>query len=365
MNNDYSIKLIQALSDANGAPGFEDEVLDTARRFVPSGVQIREDNIRNLYLHMPGNTGKKPMVLLDGHSDELGFIVQRILPNGQLKFLPLGGWIAFNAAAQKVRVKNAEGTYISGVITSKPVHFMHNWSRGEEARKAPDFADLAIDVGSGSYKETVEEFKIEVGAPVVPDAWFEMLNGDIMMGKAFDCRAGCAAVIETMAGLMGLEDGLGVEVCGVLSSQEEIGIRGATVAKNAFNPPPRVSVVFEGTPADDTFLPENEQQCAVGKGPQVRHYDDYMITHPRFLKFAREIAKKHGIPFQDAVRESGGTSGWAYHTGGAGIPSIVIGVPTRYAHSHNGIAALSDYKTAVRWATLIIENLTEEIIDSF
>ena len=78
MDKEFSINLIRALSNAYGATGFEDDVLLEAKKFIPDGISVSEDNIRNLYLHMPGHTAHRPTVLLDGHSDELGFIVKHI-----------------------------------------------------------------------------------------------------------------------------------------------------------------------------------------------------------------------------------------------------------------------------------------------
>lgn len=70
-----------------------------------------------------------------------------------------------------------------------------------------------------------------------------------MHGRAFDCRIGCAALIESMRILA--EKELDVDVVAVLSSQEEVGERGCKVAVNKVKPD--IAIVFEGCPADDTF----------------------------------------------------------------------------------------------------------------
>ncbi len=118
--------------------------------------------------------------MIDGHSDEVGFMIKAIKENGLMKFLPLGGWIPYNAAAQKVRIKNSDGNYVPGIISSKPPHFMSEAERKESI----DFNTLFIDVGATSKKEVEENFKIEVGAPVVPDVNFEYnIENDTMIGK--------------------------------------------------------------------------------------------------------------------------------------------------------------------------------------
>jgi putative aminopeptidase FrvX len=345
------------MSEANGVSGFEDEVTAAARGYCPEDAALYEDNIRNLYINMKGNTGGRSVVMLDGHSDEIGFMVQFIMPNGLLRFLPIGSWAAINIPSDKVRVRNSEGKYITGVVASKPVHFMSP----SENRDIPGFDKLYIDIGASSSDEVINGFKIELGAPVVPDAAFEMIDDDVMLGKAFDCRLGCCAVIETINRLNG--ETLDVDITGVLSSQEEIGGRGAKVAADRVKP--KLAIVFEGTPGDDTFTPPHESQAVLKKGPQVRHIDKSMVTNPRFLKYARAIANKLGIPFQDAVRGGGGTNGGLIHVANCGVPTIVIGVPVRYAHSHYCFSSYSDYEHSINWAVEIIKTLNNDIIESF
>jgi len=350
--------LIEALSNANGISGFEDEVLDIIKDNKPQNVLAEEDKFRNLYLRPQNSKKNKYTIMIDGHSDEVGFMVQSIKSNGQIKFLPVGGWIPHNATAQKVRIKNSNGDYISGVISSKPPHFMTE----SERNKAIEFNDLSIDVGANSKEEVESIFLIEVGAPVVPDVTFEyrVLN-NTMIGKAFDNRLGCACVLKTLENIQNSD--LEINVVGTISAQEESGLRGAKITAETVKPD--LAIVFEGTPADDTFKPEDEVQSSLKKGPQIRHMDRSMISHPRFTHYARTIAKENNLPFQDAVRVGGGTNGAPIHLSNGGVPTIVIGIPVRYIHTHYGITAVEDFEIGVAWATKIIESLNAEIIDSF
>ncbi len=296
--------------------------------------------------------------MLDAHSDEVGFIVQSIKSNGLINFLPLGGWIPYNASAQKVRIRNRDGEEITGIVSSKPPHFMSE----DDRKKQVDFDTLFIDVGASSKEEVVDVFKIDVGAPIVPDVSFEYVKrNETMIGKAFDNRVGCACVLEVMNET--IETPNGKFLVGAIASQEEIGTRGAVITANQIKPD--IAIVFEGTPADDGFKPSDEAQSVLGSGPQIRHMDRSMITNPRFVKFAREVAIEHGIEFQDAVRKGGGTNGGPIHLAESGIPTIVLGVPVRYVHTHYGISSYSDYEKCLQWAKKIIEHITKEIVDSF
>lgn len=350
-----SIKLLTDLSNANGISGFEDEVLEVIKGDTKDLFNVKEDSFRNMYLYPKDYSGKKPIVMLDGHSDEVGFMVKSIKRNGTVSFIPIGGWYSQNVSAHKVKIRNSEGKYISGIISSKPPHFMTS----KERNSIIEIEDMVIDVGASSFDEIVNNYKIEPGAPIIPDVEFSYdKENDIMLGKAFDNRLGCGCAIETLINLK--DDNLDVDIVGSISAQEEVGTRGAAISSRFIKPD--VAIVFEGTPADDTFRDEYESQSRLKKGPQIRHRDSSMIANPRFVKFAREIAKKFNIPFQDAVRLSGGTDGGKISISNYGVPTIVIGVPVRYAHTHYGISSYNDYKLAIKWAAEIIRNLNNDII---
>ena len=88
MDKKQSLELCAALSNAKGAPGFEDEVLAVLRRYGEGLGSFREDSLRNLYLSRSGNQGGRPMVQLDAHTDEVAFMVQAVKPNGTLRSPP-------------------------------------------------------------------------------------------------------------------------------------------------------------------------------------------------------------------------------------------------------------------------------------
>lgn len=358
MNRKQALEWISTLSDAYGPSGFEDEVTAAGRTYMKDICDLREDPIRNLYLEHRMNTGRKPVVLLDGHSDEVGFMVQCIKPNGTLQFVTLGGWTPYTIPGHKVRVRSADGSWVSGVVACTPPHFLSAADR----EKTPPVSSMVIDVGARSLAEARDLFGIRVGAPVAPDVTFEYNEKTgVMLGKAFDCRLGCGCVADTLRELAGEE--LGVDLVGVFSAQEETGTRGAKVAAQQVKPD--LAIVFEGSPADDTFTPDYAIQNAIGRGPMLRHLDVGMITNPRFIRYALDMGTELGIPLQEAVRTGGMTNGAAYHLSESGTPTIVIGLPVRYIHSHHGFAHIEDYENAVRLACAIIRSLDEETISGF
>ncbi len=358
MEKSKALEMIAAISNANGISGFEEEVVAEILPYAKTVGETSVDRMRNVFIRRIGNTGSRPVVQLDAHSDEVGFMVQAICPNGTLRIIPIGGWVPSNIPAHKVWVRNKEGKYIPGLTASKPPHFMT-----EAERKAPlEMSNITIDIGACSAEEAKNEFGIRIGEPVSPDVSFTYdENHDLMVGKAFDCRVGCAAILKTLHDLK--DETLKVDVIGACATQEEVGVRGATITANVIKPD--IAIVFEGCPADDTVVEPYMVQTAIKHGPMLRHIDARMITNPRYQRYALNLAEELGIPVQDAVRSGGATNGAAIHLSNSGVPVIVIGIPVRYAHTHYGISAYSDFDNAVKLACELLKRFDKDLIYSF
>lgn len=358
MKKEENLKLIAELSNAKGVSGFEDQTVDIIRKYSEGLGTLSEDSLRNFFIQRKGNVGNRPVVQLDAHSDEVGFMVQAIKPNGVLQIIPLGSWITSNIPAHRVWVRNSEGEYIPGIVGSKPPHFMTE----HEKNSALDIRQITVDVGATSREEVIKDYKIRIGEPIVPDVSFEYIEKhDLMIGKAFDNRLGCASVISTLKLMEGEQ--LDVDVVGAVSSQEEVGARGALITSRVIDPD--IAIIFEGCPADDTFVDSYEVQTVMKKGPMLRHIDAKMIANPRYQRFALDLAAEKKIMVQEAVRAAGSTNGAVIHLANKGVPTIVIGVPVRYAHTHYGMAAYRDYENGVKLACELLKVLNEDIIKSF
>ena len=358
-----TFQLIEDLSNAFGASGFEDDVLKVARGFIenaaPSAVsRVEEDKIRNLYLYRNEKTGTKPVLMLDAHSDETAFMIQSVRDNGTMEFVTLGGWVPSNVPSSKVWIRAEDGRLVSGVFASKPPHFMS----AAERTQAVGLEEMVIDIGATSRQEVMETFHIGPGCPAVPAVKMEYNEtNQVCLGKAFDDRIGCAVVLESLRRLAGKE--LDVDVVGTLTAQEEVGERGCRAA--AFHVQPDIAICVEGAPADDTFMPSYNIQNGLHRGPMMRYMDISMITHPRFIRYAFSVADEVGIETQKAVRRGGGTNGAMIHTSPGAPPAIVISCPVRYTHSHHTYTALDDFEKTVQLVCEIIQRLNADVIAGF
>ena len=351
------IELIRDLTNAFGPSGFEEDVLDSAKKYL-NNFEVDTDSMNNLYAKLKGNKGKRYKILLDAHSDEVGFIVQSILDNGLLSFIKLGGWVKSNIPAHLVKIKNIRGEYIEGITSSKPPHFMTD---DEIAQDKLSIETMYIDIGANSKEEVKEVYGIEVGCPVAPLVDFKY-NEDqgLLRGKAFDNRLGCACIIEIMNRL-NKSNNLNVDVIGSFAAQEEVGMRGARITSQKVKPD--LAIVFEGTPADDMYLDPSQAQGVLGKGTQIRHMDESYIGNFPYIQYAKEIADKNNIKYQSAVRRGGSTNAGVIHLSNEGVPVLVLGVPSRYVHTHYNYAKIDDFDSTVELAVKLIEGLNDQIIN--
>lgn len=352
-----NIKEIQALTNAFGPSGFEDEVIREVKSWC-HGLDVKNDAMYNVYAAMRKKKEGRPVLMLDAHLDECGFMVQSILENGLLSILMLGGFHLTSLPAHSVIVKTRDGKKHRGITTSKAVHFLTQAQRNDNSLA---IEDVLVDVGASSREEVMEVYKIRPGDPIMPDVEFEYHeeNG-IMYGKAFDNRLGCVSIIDTMQALKEEADQLAVEVVGAFAAQEEVGTRGAAVTAQQVRPD--LAIVFEGSPADDFLFSPGIAQGVLKSGVQIRHMDNSYISNTEFIRYAQETGDKYGIKYQDAVRRGGSTDAGRISLTGRAVPVLVLGIPSRYVHSHYNFCAAEDVDGAVRMATEVIRGLDEERI---
>ncbi|MDD4349510.1 MAG: M42 family metallopeptidase [Opitutales bacterium] len=343
-----TIDLLSRLSAAHAVPGFEDEVRAILHRELSGAGKGSVDRMGNYHLRMKGKSG--PHVGIDCHMDEVGFMVQSITPDGFLRLVDLGGWSPLTLSAQPMVVLGSKGK-IHGAIGSVPPHFNRGKSGGESI---PSIADLYVDVGARDAAEA-REWGIALGTAVCPDVQPRLMhNGSRLIGKALDNRVGCAAAIQAARALQG-ED-VNLSLFGTV--QEEGGLRGAEITRNSTDLD--LMIVMEGSPADDTpGQLSSSSQGMLGRGVQIRCYDPTHITNPKLAQWSCRLADSLHIPYQVAVRRTGGTNAGKYHLGAHGIPTIVLAPPVRYIHSHLSIVDLNDLIATRELAIAMIRNLDD------
>lgn len=345
------IELLKKLTLTAGISGHEQRIARIMQQELGDFSEYSQDNMGSCTFELKG-TSEKPRIIFVAHMDEIGFIVADILPGGFIKMQNIGGWNPNTLLSSPVEIINSKGKKYPGIIGAVPVHFLKN----REDTK-PELENMFVDIGADSKEEVENDFGIQLGDEIIPIPYFHYNEKKCrMMSKAFDDRAGVAAVIEIGRIAAGMQHPNTVLCVG--SVQEEVGTRGAQTLANYTDAD--VCIVLEGAPADDIPGIPFSSQTGVGKGAHVRIFDPTMIVNPNLKNFVADLAKENDIKIQLTVRKGGGTDGRQFHVAKRGIPTIVLGIPVRYAHSHNCLSSLNDFDELIKLLNAIVQNLDEK-----
>lgn len=352
---DKTEQLLKELTEASGISGYEDEVRAIMRRELRKLTRdIRTDRLGSI-MGIKRGKADSPRVMIIGHMDEVGFMVKSLTPDGYIKFLPIGGWWGHVALGQRMRVLTDRGP-LTGVVGARPPHLLEL----KEREKVVEIKDMFIDVGV-SQRFDARKLSIQPGDPIVPESQFTILaNPEMYMAKAFDNRVACAAVLDTLRKFKNTSHPNTLLACA--SVQEEVGLRGATTL--AYVSQPDVCIVID-TGIGQDIPPEGFRATErLGNGVTVFIYDSGMIPNVRLRNLVMTTAKRLKIPFHLSFMERGATDGGRVHLSRAGVPTITLGPPVRYIHSHNAILNRKDYDATVKLVTELVKKLDQKTVSS-
>jgi endoglucanase len=348
---DRTEELLKELTEAAGIPGYEGDVRAIMRRHLEDVADIEQDKMGSFIGKRVGSS-ERPRVMLAGHMDEIGFMVKLITKEGFIKFLPLGGWWDQVLLAHRVVINTAKGAVV-GVLGAKPPHMLDT----DERNKIVEKKTMYIDIGARSEEEA-REMGVRPGDPIIPDVQFTvMANPQCYLSKAFDNRVGCALALDALRQVAHLEHPNTVYAVGTV--QEEVGTRGAKTS--AFAIDPDVGIILEVDIAGDVpGIKAEETTVKLGGGPTLLVYDARMIPNLKLRDLVISTADELGIPLQFSAMAGGATDGAQIHLHNDGVPTVVIGVPTRHIHSHNTILCRDDYDQALKLVVALIQRLDAE-----
>jgi len=349
--------LLKELTEANGVPGYEQEIRRIMARELEGNVdEILRDRLGSIVGRKAG-TSDRPRVLVIGHMDEIGFMVKEVDKSGFIKFLPLGGWWPHVALGQRMRVITSKGPVI-GVIGSKPPHLLED----SERTKVQKISDMILDVGAQDGFNVRKKLGVKEGDPIVPDSEFTILgNPKLYLSKAFDNRMGCAAALDVVRKFARVKHPNTIYAGG--TAQEEVGLRGAQTLTYLVDPDVCFCVdvgVAQDLPPDPYVKREK-----LGSGPSVLVYDARMIPNLGLRDLVVKTAEEKKIPFHLTVMERGASDGGPVHLSRLGVPTIYLGAPVRYIHGHNGIMNRTDYDNTVKLIVEVIKKLDKKTVRSF
>jgi len=349
---DLNISLLRPLSEIHGITGRESAVADlikwaVAEIGVPQG-NVSRDILGNVIVHLPG---KGPTVAVAAHMDEIGFLVKHIDDDGFLRIAPVGGFDPKTVVAARVVITGKDGTRYGGCIGTKPIHVMK-----EEDRKKPvEIEGLFVDVlgfsGVPDKGKTVKDL-ISLGASVcLVQSLIQV--GDVICGKCLDDRIGVYAGIELVRRLHDVE--LDCDLYVVFTVQEEVGVRGATVAGNRIQPD--IAIAIDVTIAGMPDMKADETPAKFGEGVAIALLDKGTVSHQGLVEFMQRIAEERGIKYQLEVATAGGTDASALQRAGEGAAAVTLSLPCRYVHSIVETVHAGDVEATIDLLTEFIRNV--------
>lgn len=315
--------------------GYESPLQEIVREYVKDFAdEVRTDLHGNVIVVK--NPESPLRVMLAGHCDQIGLIVQHIDAEGFLYVQPIGGWDPEVLIGQRMTVWSAAGP-VFGVIARKPIHLLSE----EERKQVPKMKDLWLDIGAANLEEASK--LVRIGDPVTVELGFRVLLNQLAVSPAMDDKAGCWVVIEALR----RASKRGRLVCGlyaVSTVQEELGLRGARTS--AFGIAPQIGVAVDVTHATDcpTIDKKEEGDVRLGKGPVIHRGPN--MNH-KVVQRLIEAADEQKIAYQlQASGRATGTDANAIQVNRAGVAAGLVSIPNRYMHSPVEMISLNDLDQA-------------------
>lgn len=342
------MELLKRLCEAPGISGYENEVTAIIKEELePLCDKVEIDRLGNVIALKKatekGKNTERKKVMLAAHMDQIGFLVKSIDQHGFIRFACLGGFDPKTLVAQRVIIHGQKK--IIGVIGSKPIHVLEE----AEKKKAPEMKDFFIDVGL--EKKEVEHL-IQPGDVITFDRDFVQMNDKVVTSLALDNRVGVYVLIEAIRRVKNHE----VDIYAVATSQEEVGLRGATTS--SYDIKPDIGIALDVTIAMDTpGIKEEEKGCALGAGTAITVLNSSVIAHRGLYQFLRKLAEENNIDYQMDVMERGGTDAGSIQKSRSGVITGGLSIPSRYIHSVVEMCHLDDVEATIKLLVCFLEKV--------
>lgn len=343
-NKEYLYKLLKVASPS----GFETQAQEITRSYLKGTCDdISSDINGNLIAFKRGSGEIK--VMLVGHADEIGFMVNYIDENGYLYVKPLGGHDVNLLPGLRLDIHHA-GKVVRGIIGKNAPHM----SRGDTDTPKLKMEDIWIDIGAKDRKDALK--KVSIGDTITFHSEIEELSDDLIVSKATDNKVGvyvAAAVMKNLA-----KTPLVANYFAVASVGEETTMKGARTS--SFKIDPDIAIAVDVTFTSDTPGADKRKfgEVNLGKGPVLALG---AAVHPKLNQALQDLAKKHKIPLQlEIAAGHTGTDADAIHAQRDGVATVVLSIPNRYMHSPNEIINLNDLENAVKLLTEFIKSIDDK-----
>jgi len=341
--------LLRELLTTPAPSGYEGPAAANWRAAAEPFAEVWTDTMGTSYAKVAG-TGGGPTLAVFGHIDEIGIALTHVDDQGNCAFSVIGGYDPSTLVAQRVELITRNGI-VPGVIARRRLEP----SERREGKK-PELADLHIDIGARDRDDALQ--LVEIGDPGVLGGAPQELPNDRFVSRSLDNRLGSFVALEA-ARAVAEAGGAPGDVIAVASVQEELGVYGARAA--AFGLEPQVAIAVDITPSTDAAGGDVKigGKVEVGAGPAIARGS---TLHPRVFGLLREAAEADSIDHSIEVTTAHTYTDADYvHLSRAGVPTGLVSIPIRYAHSSIELAQWSDVDGAIRLIAAFAQRLSADV----
>ncbi|NTU70594.1 MAG: M42 family metallopeptidase [Coriobacteriia bacterium] len=341
------MEFLSALIDAPSPSGFEQPAAKVFReRMIKSADKVETNVMGSVHAVLEGAKPNGVSVMLAGHIDEIGLMVNYITPDGFIAFASIGGVDAAVLPGMRVIVHTAKGPLL-GIMGRKPIHLIED----EERKSITKLEKLFIDVGLKGEKV---KKRVRVGDPITFDVGLETFGDGLAVSRAFDDKMGAwiaARVLEDVK----KAGGAAGDLIAAATVQEEVGLRGGVTSAYGVNPQVGIAVeVGHATDYPDIDKRKHgEANC--GDGPIIARGPN---INPVLFELLIKAADKAKVPYQIGAEPRGtGTDANAIQLSRGGKAAGLVSIPLRYMHTPTEVLSLEDLDAAVKLLTRFILDL--------
>lgn len=316
---------LKKVTQAFGVSGYEGQARDVICEEVKNYAdEVTVDALGNLIVFKKGTGENKKKIMAAAHMDEIGFQVIKIEDKGLVKVRALGGIPVPATYMNRVIFRNGTiGVFSSSIKT-------------DELKS--DVKKLYIDIGAQS-KEEAEKY-LKIGDVACYMGEYIELKGNNITSKALDNRIGCYILAEAFKKI----DKPYNDIYFVFTVQEEVGLRGATVASSRINPD--LGIAIDVTIAND-YPNAPEGSNTLGEGTAIKVSDGSVICNEYLVSEMVNCCKENNIKYQLDVIDGGGTDAGAINRSNFGVRASGISVATRYVHGPNAFVNMKDVEASI------------------
>ncbi|HWC88563.1 MAG TPA: M42 family metallopeptidase [Pirellulales bacterium] len=328
--DDRGTQLLRQILSTPSPSGFERPVQEHVRAYLEEFAdEIRTDLHGNVIAVK--NPGGKLRLMLAGHCDQIGMLVQHVDAEGFIYAQTIGGWDPQVLIGQRMTLWTASGP-VPGIIARKPIHLLTE----EERKQVTKLKDLWIDIGAKDRADALAV--VRIGDPITLELTYQELKNNTACSPAMDDKSGLWVVLEAFrrASAGPLDCALVV----VSTVQEEIGLRGA--ATSSYSVQAQVGIAVDVTHATDcpTIDKKQEGEVKLGGGPVIYRGPN---MNPVVVERLIQVAEKQSIAYQLAASgRATPTDANTMQVSRGGVATGLVSIPNRYMHSPVEMISLDD-----------------------